>query len=217
MSSSVAVRISTSSFGSFKPRPTRRATTGTSARPRGGTPSRGVRDRCSSHIRVTGSARRYPCRCRPAGERRSSAHGRSGPRSHAPIGTPKPDFGPDASLPGTWRSSTRRSSHLLSPFADLHRLGQAGDQLDQPVVEERDAALEAHAHGRPVELHQDVVGEDRSWCRAPSCGARSRRRPTRRRRSRSVVGATDDERARVVPVRGQPAVHRLRRVERRDP
>ena len=41
MSSSVAARISTTSSGSFKPRPTPRATTGTSAHPRGGTPSRG--------------------------------------------------------------------------------------------------------------------------------------------------------------------------------
>ena len=65
------------------------------------------------------------------------------------------------------------------------RHGQAGEQLDDAVVEERDAALEAHAHGRPVELHQDVVGEVGDGVARHHAGDDLVVGPRRRRRSRS--------------------------------
>src|SRR5690606_22311735 len=48
---------------------------------------------------------------------------------------------------------------LTLTLPELETEGQAPGELDDTVVEQRHASLQAHRHAGPVHLRQDVVGE----------------------------------------------------------
>src|SRR5438093_786401 len=64
--------------------------------------------RCSAHLLVIGWGKKKPSDCNRFSLSNSSAHPRSGPRSHSSMGTANPILGLSIKFFGTYLSRTRR-------------------------------------------------------------------------------------------------------------
>ena len=95
-------------------------------------------------------------RRRARARRRGSAR-RTGRRATAQTGAVKPFFGCSTTCRGKRRSARSRSSDFGWPFGILRSRRNAERQLDEPVIEQRAADLEAVRHAHAIHLHERIV------------------------------------------------------------
>ena len=114
---------------------------------------------CSCQARRTGATQTKPWEASRAGANSASAHSRNGPRSQASIGTPNPILGRSIRRLGNVAIKHAPQQPFALTAAPLEGERQCPGILDHPMVEQRNAALQAHRHRGAIHLGQNIVGQ----------------------------------------------------------